>query len=228
MIHPGYRNELKYLISPSSRQVLSRQLERVLRRDPHAIGKGYAIRSLYFDTAQADALQDNLMGSAVREKYRLRLYNEDPDRIRLEKKVRHGNQGFKVSAQLTRQEVESILKGSFGFLKDHPEDLLREFYVRLRSGGLSPCLVVNYFREPFLFDPGNVRVTLDYDLAYSRNPRSFLDFSLPLIPEFRSKCLLEVKYDEFLPSLIPSLLEGHQPMRTAHSKYVTGRFLTGA
>lgn len=227
MIHPSYRNELKYLLRPESRIILSRQLERVLKRDPHAAGSGYTIRSLYFDTMDDAALRDNLLGASVREKFRIRCYNEDRSFMRLEKKVKHMNKGYKVSTCLSLSQVESILQGDYEFMKDQEDDLLLEFYARLKTELLRPCLVATYFREPFLYGPGNVRVTLDYDLRYSRDVRSFL---LKDPPSFREdgKCLLEVKFDEFLPDLIPLLLAGHCPMRTANSKYVTGRFITGS
>ena len=45
------RHELKFYINPVEYQVLSRQLDRVLERDPNGDENNeYHIRSLYFDT----------------------------------------------------------------------------------------------------------------------------------------------------------------------------------
>ncbi len=228
MIHPSYRNELKYLISPESRIILSRQLERILKRDHHVEGKGYTIKSLYFDNIDDQSMQDNLMGAPLREKFRIRFYNDDDEYIRLEKKVKHLNKGFKISSAISREETESILRGDCDFLKSTKEELLKEFYVKLRSEHLKPKLIATYFREPFLYRPGNVRVTLDYDLRYSRDVEKFLERDTCYLHEASSKCLLEIKYDEFLPDLIGMILKVHCPLRTANSKYVTGRMITGA
>lgn len=227
MIHPSYRNELKYLVSPPERILLSRQLERIFPRDPHADGKGYTIKSLYFDSPDNDALMDNLMGIGQREKFRLRCYNDDILTLRLEKKVKQLDHGFKVSVPLTRDEVIHLLQGDIEFLKNSGQALLREFYCRSRGSGLQPVLVVTYFREPFLFAPGNVRITLDEALRFSHNAAAFLDPAIPMIREASGKCLVEVKFDEFLPDLVQGILSSHGLVRTAHSKYVTGRFLTG-
>jgi len=190
-------------------------------------GKGYTIKSLYFDTLDDQSMQDNLMGAPLREKFRIRFYNDDDEYIRLEKKVKHLNKGFKISAAISREETQSILRGDYDFLKDKKEELLKEFYVLLRSEHLKPKLIATYFREPFLYRPGNVRVTLDYDLRYSREVERFLEKESHFFREASSKCLLEIKYDEFLPDLIGTMLKAHCPLRTANSKYVTGRLLTG-
>ncbi len=227
MIHPSYRNELKYLVSPTERILLARQLARIFPRDPHAQGSGYTIKSLYFDSPGNDALMDNLMGSGHREKFRIRCYNDDEGTLRLEKKVKHLDSGFKISAPLSPTEVASLLKGEIDFLKNSEPELLQEFYCRVKTAALQPVLVVAYFREPFLFAPGNVRITLDQELRFSRNAAALLDPAVPLIREESGKCLVEVKFDDFLPDLVQDILATHGLVRTAHSKYVTGRFLTG-
>lgn len=57
------RHELKFYINPVEYQVLSRQLDRVLERDPNGDENNeYHIRSLYFDTIYNDALLDKLDG----------------------------------------------------------------------------------------------------------------------------------------------------------------------
>lgn len=174
------------------------------------------------------ALRDNLMGAGCREKFRIRSYNSDLTFLRLEKKVKRHDQGYKISAPLSVREVEGILQGDYALIKNRPEELLQEFYCKLKTSLLKPCLIVTYYREPFLYTPGNVRVTLDYDLSYSRAVDKFLQGGGLSIRDLTGKCLLEVKYDAFLPDIIRLLLSGQDPLRTGHSKYVTGRFMTGA
>ena len=57
--------------------------------DKNAIdGKGYRVRSLYFDNYNDKVLREKIDGVNEREKFRLRLYNDDTSFIKLEKKVK--------------------------------------------------------------------------------------------------------------------------------------------
>ena len=53
----------------------------VMKPDCHAVNGQYEIRSLYFDTPDDKALREKLDGVITREKYRIRLYNNDPSGI---------------------------------------------------------------------------------------------------------------------------------------------------
>lgn len=44
-----FRNEWKYLISTSEKEVLNLRMKPLMKLDPHAENGGYLIRSLYFD-----------------------------------------------------------------------------------------------------------------------------------------------------------------------------------
>ena len=44
-----FRNEWKYLISTSEKELLELRMKHLLKKDPNAKGNGYMIRSLYFD-----------------------------------------------------------------------------------------------------------------------------------------------------------------------------------
>lgn len=224
MKEPCYRHELKYLLSPEKAEILSKRLEKFLPRDPHVRGKGYTIRSLYFDSFNDEALQDNLMGAALREKFRIRLYEEDFTLIRLEKKVKHLSQGFKESGLLTPLETSWILEGRYEFLKEKKERVFMDFYMALSGKLLRPKVIITYDREPFMWEAGNVRITLDRNIRFYRNPMDFLKKNLCCLPDEKEKALLEVKYDGFLPSFIPAILSGENPLQSAHSKYVLGRF----
>jgi len=223
----SYRNEYKYIISPESKVMLSRNLGLIMKRDSNAIGKGYFIKSLYFDTLYDEALNDNLLGAPSRAKYRIRCYNNDYNFIRLEKKEKHLNKGMKRSCGLSRNEVQQIIDNEFDFLKEREDDLLKEFYIEMKTKNLMPKVIVCYFREPFLYPHGNVRVTLDYDLRHSRNIKDFFEDQKTYFKEEKTKCVLEVKFDEFLPDVIKDMIQVKETMQTANSKYVTGRFMTG-
>ena len=44
-----FRNEWKYLISTSEKELLELRMKHLLKKDPNAKGNGYMIRSLYFE-----------------------------------------------------------------------------------------------------------------------------------------------------------------------------------
>ena len=67
-----YRHEWKHEISYGDMLALRQRLSAIARRDPHAIGGAYAIRSLYFDNAADKALREKAAGVNLREKYRNR------------------------------------------------------------------------------------------------------------------------------------------------------------
>ena len=46
----------------------------------------------------------------------------------------------------------------------HTDEVILGFYTRTRNEGLKAKVIVDYVREPFVFAPGKVRVTLDYGI----------------------------------------------------------------
>lgn len=222
-----YRNEFKHIISQSAKASLSSRLSRILEMDENSKGKPYIIKSLYFDSLYDEALKGKIDGAPSREKFRIRYYNDDKGFIRLEKKVKEGSKGYKLSARLTFEEAQSIIKGRFEFLRDKDDPLLLDFYVKARTKFLKPKSIVIYEREAYTFRPGNVRVTLDYNIRTSRDVNDFFSEDMPLIEDGEGKCVLEVKFDNFLPELIRDLVQVNETMSTSNSKYMTGRLMWG-
>ena len=97
-----YRHEVKHEISNLDMLILRQRLRAVMAPDSHAIDGQYEIRSLYFDNPDDKALREKLDGVSRREKYRIRMYNNDPSVIRLERKFKCSGLGYKESALLTQ------------------------------------------------------------------------------------------------------------------------------
>ena len=116
----AFRNEWKYLISTSEKEMLMLRLKPFLQPDPHAGEGGYYIRSLYFDDYWNSAYAEKEAGVLMRKKYRIRIYNNNDKFIKLERKKKFGSYIYKESAPLTREEVEKILKGDYAFLLQPP------------------------------------------------------------------------------------------------------------
>ena len=222
-IHTKYRHEWKHEITYCDLLAIRARLRAVMQSDPHAKDGRYLIRSLYFDNANDKALREKLDGVNLREKFRIRYYNNDPSVIHLEKKSKLNGLGTKFSAALSAQEAQDIVDGHLAWMVDSPQPLVRELYCKMRYQGMLPKTIVDYTREPFIFRPGNVRVTLDYDIRTGLNCTDFLNPKAITIPAGDAPLLVEVKWDEFLPSIIRDAVSIPDRRVGSFSKYAQCR-----
>ena len=197
-----YRHEWKHELSYADMLVLRARLRAVMQSDPHAIDGKYHIRSLYFDNLDDKALREKIDGVNMREKFRIRLYNCDPSVIHLEKKAKRNGLGTKFSANLSAEEAQKIVDGDLDWMMASERPLVQELYCKMRYQGMRPKTIVDYTREPFIYGPGNVRVTLDYDIRTGLKSTDFLNPDAVTIPAGDAPILLEVKWDNFLPTII--------------------------
>lgn len=218
-----YRHEAKIEIGYPDLLMLRQRLSVVMQRDEHAIDGKYEIRSLYFDNARDKALREKIDGVNVREKFRIRFYNGDTSYIKLEKKSKINGLCHKCSAPLTRQQAESIAKGDYAWMCECNQDLVRELYIKIKTQGLQPKTVVDYIREPFVYAPGNVRVTLDYNIRTGMSCTDFLEKDCVTVPVETEKIILEVKWDEYLPDIIRDIVHVQNRNVAAFSKYAACR-----
>lgn len=218
-----FRHEVKHEISYSDLIVLRSRLSAVMQTDPHAADGRYHIRSLYFDNVYDKALREKINGVNRREKFRIRLYDLDSSFIRLEKKSKVNGLCSKESVPLTADEAQAIANGDISRFALDERPLLRELYSKMRSQGLKARTVVDYTREPFVFSAGNVRVTLDYDIRTGMEHTAFLDPDMATVPVPMSPVILEVKWDDFLPSFIKDIVQLDGVRSGAFSKYAACR-----
>lgn len=202
---------------------LRMRLAAVMQRDSHAVDGKYEIRSLYFDTPSDRALREKLDGVNQREKFRIRFYNYDTSVIFLEKKSKWNNLCSKESTELTEEEVQRLLRGEIMWMKNTDRVLCRELYAKMVGQGLRPKTIVDYTREPFVFAPGNVRVTLDYAIHTGLQCTDFLNPQAVTVPAGEDRILLEVKWDEYLPDIIREAVSLESRRAGAFSKYAQCR-----
>ena len=103
------------------------------------------------------------------------------------------------------------------------QDLVRELYIKIKTQGLQPKTVVDYIREPFVYAPGNVRVTLDYNIRTGMSCTDFLEKDCVTVPVETEKIILEVKWDEYLPDIIRDIVHVQNRNVAAFSKYAACR-----
>ena len=217
-----YRHELKYAIPYADYIGLRERLRKIMAADPHTGESGkYQIRSIYFDNSDDKALREKIDGIGKREKFRIRYYNDDFSFITLEKKMKINSLCLKYDAQITEEEFRRILNRDLAFMKEHPQELLRELYAKMSYQRLRPRVLVSYVREPYIYRAGNVRITFDSQIRTTLYQQEFLtkqvyDISASDTPQ---DMILEVKYDAFLPEVIQDLIQIPGMRQQAFSKY---------
>ena len=217
-----YRHELKYSITYADYLTLRPRLRAVLQPDPHTGPDGtYWIHSIYYDNYRDLALKEKVSGIQLREKWRIRWYDHDLTFFTLEKKQKVSDLCMKFDAPITPEECERILQGNTGWMLSSENDLEREFFCRQKAQLLQPRVVVTYTREPYIYGPGNVRITFDRDLRTSLYER---DFFRPDRVDIEAaddlgRMILEVKFDAYLPGIVSDLLQLGRIRQSAFSKY---------
>lgn len=221
-----YRHELKHYISFSDWMQLRSRLRVLAKLDENAGPEGgYKIRSLYFDNYRDKAVVEKLAGVSRREKFRLRYYGEDTGFVRLEKKSKVKRLVAKQQAVLGAEECERLLRGELEVLKNSGNPLLLELYEKMHTQQLRPRSIVDYYREAYVYGPGNVRITVDSNIRTSEQVGGFLNPKSITVP-VANAIVLEVKYDEFLPDIMRDAVQLGDRRETEFSKYVVARLIT--
>ncbi|HHY52794.1 MAG TPA: polyphosphate polymerase domain-containing protein [Clostridiales bacterium] len=216
------RHELKHYINYADVIELRARLPYVAKPDGNSIGGHYRVKSLYFDNYNDKALKEKIDGVNEREKFRLRLYNNDTSFIRLEKKRKIDGVCFKASTPLSEEECRRLLNGDYAVLKEKQDPLCLELYAKMQYQQLRPKNVVDYAREAYVYPMGNVRITIDYDIRTSLSIYDFLKAGPPPIP-IPEVYILEVKYDNFLPEVIRGVVSLSSRRSASFSKYAATR-----
>lgn len=220
-----FRHEHKYLCSAGELRIIEARIRPLMKQDPHAGPDGrYRITSLYFDDLYDTCYRENLDGVSPRSKWRIRYYGTDTGRLMLECKHKAHDMVMKEQCLLTGRQFASLVSDSLAGSRiaasetEEEPALLRRFRMEKAVKGLKPVVTVRYERKPYIYAPGNVRVTLDHNIE-SLPASGFLTDSAgrPVQPD--GQHLMEVKYDEFLPDVLFHAIQMKNMRRTAFSKY---------
>lgn len=217
-----YRQELKFCCRERQLRLLEERIRHICPLDSHAGEDGrYVVRSLYFDTYDDRCFYENEAGVDQRKKYRIRLYDGNGDALSLEcKETLHGRKR-KETCPLSRKQCLQLMNGGAVTETASGQELLQRFLAVRSMQLLGPKVIVEYIRTPYVYAAGNVRITFDRHIRSCADVRSFLE---PVIAGRsimeQDTHILEVKYDEGLPSAIRELLAAGQELsRISFSKY---------
>ena len=218
-----FRHEWKIEINTADLLALRSRLRVLMEPDEHAVNGRYQIRSLYFDTPEDRALREKIDGVNQREKFRIRYYNGDTGFLSLEKKSKLNGLCNKQTVQITTEQAKAIAAGSIPQIQQNAPPLLQELCYKMKTERLRPKAVVDYIREPFIYRPGNVRVTFDYGIRTGLTCTDFLNPGLVTVPAGDAPVLMEVKWDAFLPDVIRDAVQMTGRRASAFSKYAQCR-----
>lgn len=237
-----YRNEIKFIISHNIAEILKQRLSLIMDVDANSKNEDntYFIRSIYFDNLDSDAYYEKIDGIEFRKKYRIRIYNHDKKFIRLECKHKHNMMTYKESAKITEAmcmklintDVSDLLIDDVGDTNFYDEfgvhitedDLLKKFVIDMKLKQLKPSVIVDYKRLAFTYPVSDVRITFDYNVKSGNYSDEIFN---PDVPTFemmeKEKLVLEIKFNEILPSSISTILSTVPMFRQAVSKFALCR-----
>lgn len=223
----GLRHEYKYLISAADAKLLKLRLKHIMEPDPHAGKTGrYTIRSLYFDDMFHSALDEKLDGISLRSKYRIRMYNYEPNFLKLEKKEKLGSLTRKTAQSVPLQAAMRLQNRSIPQTPD-TATLYGELAAKIRNAGFRPMVLVDYDRTPFVCADGNTRITLDENLRTRPFDANLLASPRAMVPVLeKDQVILEVKFDDFLPGYLSDALHDIPKVNLAISKFALCMNLT--
>ena len=217
------RHEWKHHISPVDKAAIIARLDVLAAPDEHYGNTSYHIRSLYFDNVYDKALQERMNGQEVREKFRIRYYNGDASYIVLEKKSKFNHLCGKESTRVTKEQVQRLIDGDNKWLMESGKPLCEELYAKMRCQLLRPQVIVDYTRKAYVYEPGNVRITLDDNVRTGLGSTQMFEDVVTIPSDFTHPIILEVKYDNYFPTLIRDAVQLDSRRTTSFSKYASCR-----
>ena len=145
--------------------------------------KSRFIHNIYFDDFSNSSLFENLDGSKSKKKIRLRWYNDDTERCRLEIKGKIADYGTKKvwNISLPKLFLNSFLDSKVNYsefidiiIKNNPK---LDGYMLIVLSRLRPVSYNNYFRDYFVDFSDSVRITIDRKLKFYNWRTGFKDLS---------------------------------------------------
>ena len=185
----------------------------------------YVIHSLYFDDYKDTAVYTTDAGISERFKWRIRFYDNDLSYIVLERKEKKESRCHKKSCKLTLDEYRAIVDGDIcNIVYDTDKKLIKELARDMMFYHYEPKVIVDYERIAYVEEITNVRVTFDMKISASYDLEHFLDGDYTKFYIQNSGFnVLEVKFDEILPSYIRNIIETYKFNQSSFSKYYYSR-----
>jgi hypothetical protein len=215
-----FRKERKYAISEVDFDVV----ENYVRSHPAMFSNPYPprlVNNIYFDLPSFQNYGDNVAGAKQRRKFRIRWYGEQFGYIEkpvMEIKIKEGLAGskkyfplapFTLEPGFSAMDIQKFLDESE--IEPEAREALHHFV---------PTLLNQYYRKYYLSADRRFRLTLDYNVSYTRISRH-QNYFMRLVVD-RENVIMEIKYDVVDDENV-SWISSYFPFRmTKNSKYVNG------
>lgn len=176
MVEKMYCVEDKFFCSEKDLFLLEARLQTVLKLDENQkIVDGYRVTSAYFDDLFDTHLQDTVDGNRLREKYRIRIYNGSYDVIKLEVKYKHDNKVLKKARSIMSEQMRTLMGGECIYSDvATTEDPITLFNLAIANRRLRPKIIDEYDCSAYIYEPRNVRITLDRNIRASDQLDAFV------------------------------------------------------
>ncbi len=219
-----YRNEIKQYISYLEYCHLKNILAKTMKKDRFQTDEnGYFIRSLYFDSIHDNDFIEKIIGVENRKKIRLRIYDLNTDKVKLEIKNKYGEYMLKESVTITRSEALDLIRGNTYWMTGKDNETLNKVYYYFKKDYYRPSIIIDYMRDAYMLDFNNIRITFDKNVRTSKRFDSFFDNKADnFICTNPETVILEIKYDRQLPYWVKELFSCYSPDKQAISKFCMG------
>jgi hypothetical protein len=204
---------------------LQKKFNVILKKDDNSKGNGYIVRSLYFDSMNNYDFNTKLAGTKVRKKIRIRVYDPDDTRCKLEMKKKDGDYSHKISVWITRDDAIELTKGKYHVLQkyfDKSKEAVEIFTV-MSLGCYRPVVMIEYQRIAYTYPMYDTRLTFDFNIRSSEANFNLFDKEIMYNTIINNETILEVKYNEKLMGFINETLKPFHLNRISISKYCMGR-----
>ena len=145
--------------------------------------------------------------------------------IVLEKKEKIEGRCHKKSCKITVEEYNNIISEDLtDLIFDTEKKLIKELAIDMLIHNYTPKVIIDYERIAYVEEIANVRITFDMKISASYELENFLDGnyqSFYVLPSGLN--VLEVKFDDILPSHIRNIVESYSYTQGSFSKYYYGR-----
>ena len=217
------REEQKFYIKREDIPEILNFLEVFTFRDSNSSRKGYKISSTYFDTTYDNDLNEKLDGIMYREKYRVRIYNNDLNTTKFEVKRKLNTCVEKISSHINEYDFNELLRKNYSVLEKYND--LKYVAHRMQYLNYSPSCIVEYNRKAYFLPFNNIRITIDFNLrtyGFQSDLSKIQDYK-PLSVQNAYNQILEIKFEEYVPKYILNFLSSFSSVRSSISKYSLSR-----
>jgi len=221
------RFEFKYYLPKNTADKLIPTLLNYMNWDSYIQNTGrdyYEVNSLYFDTYNFDCFWDKEAGVSNRKKLRFRFYGHDllPETlVFLEIKQKNNVLVTKDRVKLkmsdcVNENLDSALMSNYG---NNNDKFLDSLFLFKNTNFLKPKLYISYKRKALVGKHDDrFRVTFDYDIK-TKLSSDIKDGTSSLKDVYFDGVVLELKYNNILPSWFHGIIQSYQLDRIAYSKY---------